>query len=58
MAYDYGYDYDDEDEGFGIAFPLIICLLAGIWLVIDRYRSVRNRPVPFRVPPPIVRAFT
>lgn len=54
MSYDYDYDYEYEDEGFGLAWPLIICLGLGIWLVVDRYKSVRNRAVPFRVAPPDV----
>ncbi|TCD64319.1 Meiotic Sister-Chromatid recombination aldehyde dehydrogenase [Steccherinum ochraceum] len=53
MPYDdYDYDYDYEEEGFGIVWPLTICLALGIYLVFERYRSVRNRAVPFRVAPP------
>ncbi|KAH8099755.1 meiotic sister-chromatid recombination aldehyde dehydrogenase [Cristinia sonorae] len=51
MSYDYD-DYEYEEEGFSIIWPLTIFLGLGIWLVIYRYRSIRNRAVPFRVTPP------
>lgn len=55
MSYNYDYDYEYEEEGFSIIWPLTICLALGIWLVVNRYASVRNRAVPFRVTPPEVR---
>ena len=49
MAYD---DYDDD--GVGILYPLTIFFALGIWLVVQRYNSIRNRAVPFRKAPPPV----
>lgn len=53
MSYD---DYDD-DEGFGIFWPLTFFIALGIWIVIQRYQSVRNRAVPFYVRPPEVSVY-
>ncbi|KAI0718937.1 meiotic sister-chromatid recombination aldehyde dehydrogenase [Cerioporus squamosus] len=54
MSYhDVDFDYDD-DEG-GIIDPvwlLMICFALGIWLVINRYQSLLNRAVFFRIAPP------
>ena len=50
-------DFDYEDEG-GIIDPvwlLTICFGLGIWLVINRYKSLLNRAIFFRMPPPPVR---
>lgn len=47
-------DYDDDSFG-GILYPLSIFFALGIWLVIHRYHSMRNRAVPFRVRAPEVR---
>ena len=52
MAYD---DYEGGD-GAGILYPLTIFLALGVWLVVQRYQSVRNRAVPFRIAPPTVSA--
>lgn len=47
--------YDDYDEdGIGIVYPLSIFFALGIWLVFQRYHSIRNRAVPFRVRTPDV----
>lgn len=48
---------DDADEGFGILYPISIFFALGIWLVFQRYHSMRNRAVPFRVRAPEVRCF-
>ncbi|KAI0785356.1 Aldehyde/histidinol dehydrogenase [Irpex lacteus] len=40
-------DYDDAGLG-SILYPLSICFAVGIWLVVQRYHSIRNRAVPFR----------
>ncbi|KAI0094447.1 meiotic sister-chromatid recombination aldehyde dehydrogenase [Irpex rosettiformis] len=40
-------DYDDAGLG-SILYPLSICFAVGIWLVVQRYHSMRNRAVPFR----------
>ena len=50
-------DFDYEDEG-GIIDPvwlLAICIALGVWLVIQRYQSLLNRAIFFRIPPPPVR---
>ena len=50
-------DFDYEDEG-GIIDPvwlLTICFGLGIWLVINRYKSLLNRAIFFRLAPPPVR---
>ena len=48
-------DYDDAGVG-SILYPLSICFAVGIWLVVQRYHSIRNRAVPFRVRIPEVRS--
>ena len=40
---------DDANDGPGIFYPLSIFFALGIWLVFQRYQSMRNRAVPFRV---------
>lgn len=48
--------YDDYDyEGPGILYPISIFFALGIWLVFQRYQSMRNRAVPFRIRVPEVR---
>lgn len=48
-------DIDDyEDDGFGIIYPLSLFFALGIWLVFQRYHSMRNRAVPFRIRAPEV----
>ena len=52
-------DFDYEDEG-GVIDPvwlLTICIALGIWLVIQRYQSLLNRAIFFRIPPPPVRSY-
>ena len=52
MAY---LDIDEyDDDGFGIIYPLSLFFALGIWLVFQRYNSMRNRAVPFRVRAPEV----
>ena len=49
-------DIDEyDDEGLGIVYPISIFFALGIWLVFQRYQSMRNRAVPFRVRAPEVR---
>ncbi|KAI0800757.1 meiotic sister-chromatid recombination aldehyde dehydrogenase [Fomes fomentarius] len=53
MAY-HEVDYDYEEEG-GVIDPvwlLTICVALGIWLVINRYHSILNRAIFFRLTPP------
>ena len=50
MAYD---EYED-DEGASVFYRLAMFFALGIWLVYQRYHSIRNRAVPFRVQPPLV----
>ena len=52
MSYDYDYDYDDE--GVGVLWPLTMVFALGIYLVVQRYNSIRNRAIPFRVDQPEV----
>ncbi|KAJ3534463.1 hypothetical protein NM688_g7133 [Phlebia brevispora] len=47
MSYD---DYDDD--GIGIIYPLSFFIALGIWIVVQRYHSVRNRAVPFYIRAP------
>lgn len=42
-------------ESLGAAYPLSICFAVGMWLVVFRYQSVRDRAVPFRMQVPDVR---
>ncbi|KIP11111.1 hypothetical protein PHLGIDRAFT_125015 [Phlebiopsis gigantea 11061_1 CR5-6] len=43
-------DIDDYDnDGPGILYPMTIFFALGIWLVFQRYQSMRNRAVPFRI---------
>ncbi|EJF67146.1 meiotic sister-chromatid recombination aldehyde dehydrogenase [Dichomitus squalens] len=46
------YDYDDEGGLIDPAWLLAICFGLGIWLVINRYQSLLNRAIFFRIPPP------
>ncbi|KAI0361064.1 meiotic sister-chromatid recombination aldehyde dehydrogenase [Trametes cingulata] len=49
---DYDFDYDDEG---GIIDPvklLTICFVLGIWLVWQRYHSILNRAIFFKLAPP------
>lgn len=49
-------DIDDYgNDGPGILYPLSVFFALGIWLVFQRYQSMRNRAVPFRIRPPEVR---
>ncbi|KAH9920227.1 meiotic sister-chromatid recombination aldehyde dehydrogenase [Epithele typhae] len=53
MAYhDSDFDYDDENGGIDPVWLLTICIALGIWLVINRYQSLLNRAIFFRIPPP------
>ncbi|THH26972.1 hypothetical protein EUX98_g7220 [Antrodiella citrinella] len=53
MSYAYDdYDYDYEEDGYGFAVPLLMCLIAGVGLVVHRFRAIQNRAIPFRVAPP------
>ena len=57
MTYhDMDFDYDDEGGVIDPIWLLTICIALGIWLVVQRYRSLLNRAVFFRIPPPPVRA--
>lgn len=48
-------DIDDYDnDGPGILYPISIFFALGIWLVFQRYHSMRNRAVPFRIRAPEV----
>ncbi len=56
MAYQEA-EYDYEEEG-GVIDPvwlLTLCVALGIWLVINRYHSILNRAIFFRLTPPPVR---
>lgn len=45
----------DMDEGVNsLFFGFSACFAVGIWLVFNRYQSVRNRAVPFTWPAPDV----
>lgn len=48
------YNYDYDDEGINFLYPLSAFFALGIWLVISRYHSIRNRAVPFVHRPPLV----
>ena len=48
------YDYDDEGGLIDPVWLLTICFALGIWLVINRYQSLLNRAIFFRIPPPPV----
>ena len=50
------YDYDDEGGLIDPVWLLTICFALGICLVINRYQSLLNRAIFFRIPPPPVRA--
>ncbi|CAE6499499.1 unnamed protein product [Rhizoctonia solani] len=41
-----------ENEGIDIFIPLLLFTLLGIYLVYNRYHTIRNRPVRFAIPPP------
>ncbi|KAJ3477063.1 hypothetical protein NLI96_g10721 [Meripilus lineatus] len=47
------YNYDYDDEGINFLYPLSAFFALGIWLVISRYHSIRNRAVPFVHRPPL-----
>jgi hypothetical protein len=42
-------------DGTDILYLFTACFAAGIWLVFNRYQSVRNRAIPFSWPAPEVR---
>ncbi|KAI0783294.1 meiotic sister-chromatid recombination aldehyde dehydrogenase [Abortiporus biennis] len=50
MSY-YEYEYEDEG-GIGVIYPITILVALGIYLVVARYQSIRNRAIPFRYPAP------
>lgn len=49
-------DSDDDPDRVGIdpLYPLTVCFAVGIYLVFQRYQTVRYRAVPFVVPVPPV----
>ena len=49
------FDYDDEGGVIDPVWLLTICFALGIWLVFNRYQSLLNRAIFFRLPPPPVR---
>ena len=56
MAYrEVEYDYDDEGGVIDPVWLLTICFALGIWLVVNRYQSLLNRAIFFRLAPPPVR---
>lgn len=42
------------DDGPELVYGFIACFIAGIWLVVNRYETVRSRAVPFTWPAPEV----
>ncbi|KAM5536033.1 hypothetical protein V8D89_010291 [Ganoderma adspersum] len=46
------YDYDDEGGLIDPVWLLTICFALGIWLVFNRYQSLLNRAIFFRLAPP------
>lgn len=44
--------YFEVSETLGPVYPLTICLAVGMWLVVYRYQTVRDRPFPFQLQPP------
>jgi hypothetical protein len=47
--------YYNVSELIGAAYPLTICFALGIWLVIWRFQTIRDRAVPFHLRAPPVR---
>ena len=49
---------DDEDDfesgGINVLYPLTLFFAFGIWLVFQRYQTIRNRAAPFNWPAPKV----
>ncbi|KAG8681358.1 Meiotic Sister-Chromatid recombination aldehyde dehydrogenase, partial [Ceratobasidium sp. 395] len=41
-----------ENEGFDIFIPLLLFTFLGIYLVYNRYHTIRNRPIHFAIPAP------
>lgn len=41
-----------ENEGIDIFVPLLLFTFLGIYLVYNRYHTIRNRPVRFSIPAP------
>ena len=55
---DYYLPHPDLDgESFGILHPIFIFFTLGVWLVFQRYQSMRNWSVPFHVRALEVRCF-
>lgn len=49
------YDFDEyDDKGMNVLYPLSGFFILGIYLVINRYHSIRNRAVPFTITTPLV----
>jgi hypothetical protein len=47
--------YYELPDILGPVYPLTICLAVGVWLVVFRYQTIRDRPFPFHLQPPPVR---
>jgi hypothetical protein len=46
--------YYSVSDHIGAAYPLSICFAVGVWLVIWRFQTVRDRAVPFKLRAPPV----
>lgn len=47
-------DEHREDEGIDVFYALFLCVVAGIWLVVQRERRSKNSPIPFHFSTPKV----